>query len=174
MRGVAGVDERRVISGIIHKPKSGGRWVDALACYGRGRPSTPVRALGWKGHLARAARNHGGSRRATVGSPDRQHAFERASLCGGRKRGAFAQAIGISRGGRSSKPYALTDGEGRPFRFLLTPKNVTHARAALQLLNALPLHAIVLAYRAYDGGAIRALIEEQGAVPNIPPKVNRK
>lgn len=89
----------------------------------------------------------------------------------GEKGGAFAQAIGISRGGRSSKPYALTDGEGRPFRFLLTPKNVAHARAALQLLNALPLHAIVLAYRAYDGGAIRALIEEQGAVPNIPPKI---
>lgn len=124
--------------------------------------------------MARAARDHGSSRQATVGSPNRQHAYERASLCGGRKRGAFAQAIGISRGGRSNKLHALTDGEGRPFRFLLTPSNVAHARAALQLLNALPPHAIVLADKAYDGGAIRALIEEQGAVPTIPPKINRK
>ena len=44
----------------------------------------------------------------------------------------------------------------------------------MQLLNALPSRAIVLADKAYDGDAIRALIEEQGAVPNIPPKANRK
>ena len=33
-RGVPRVDDRRVISGIIHVVKSGGRWVDAPACYG--------------------------------------------------------------------------------------------------------------------------------------------
>ena len=33
-RGVPRVDDRRVISGIIHVVKSGGRWVDAAACYG--------------------------------------------------------------------------------------------------------------------------------------------
>jgi transposase len=34
LREVARVDDRRVISGIIHVVKSGGRWVDAPACYG--------------------------------------------------------------------------------------------------------------------------------------------
>jgi transposase len=34
VRGVARIDDRRVISGIIHVVKSGGRWVDARACYG--------------------------------------------------------------------------------------------------------------------------------------------
>ena len=34
VRGVARVDDRRVISGIIHVLKSGGRWIDAPACYG--------------------------------------------------------------------------------------------------------------------------------------------
>ncbi len=34
VRGVARVDDRRVISGIIHVVKSGGRWVDAPVCYG--------------------------------------------------------------------------------------------------------------------------------------------
>jgi transposase len=33
-RGVARVDDRRVISGIIHVLKSGGRWADAPLCYG--------------------------------------------------------------------------------------------------------------------------------------------
>ena len=33
-RGVPRVDDRRVISGIIHVLKSGGRWVDAPASYG--------------------------------------------------------------------------------------------------------------------------------------------
>ncbi len=33
VRGVARVDDRRVISGIIHVVTSGGRWVDAPACY---------------------------------------------------------------------------------------------------------------------------------------------
>ena len=34
-RGVPRVDDRRVISGIVHVLKSGGRWVDAPAVYGR-------------------------------------------------------------------------------------------------------------------------------------------
>ena len=34
VRGVARVDDRRVISGIIHVVRSGGRWVDAPPCYG--------------------------------------------------------------------------------------------------------------------------------------------
>ena len=33
-RGVARVDDRRVISGILHILMSGGRWVDAPAVYG--------------------------------------------------------------------------------------------------------------------------------------------
>ena len=33
-RGKPRVDDRRVISGIIHVLKSGGRWVDAPAVYG--------------------------------------------------------------------------------------------------------------------------------------------
>ena len=33
-RGVARVDDRRVISGIVHVLKSGGRWADAPEVYG--------------------------------------------------------------------------------------------------------------------------------------------
>jgi transposase len=42
------------------------------------------------------------------------------------------------------------------------------------LLDGLQPRAIVLGDKAYDAGGIRTLIEEQGAVPNIPAKSNRK
>jgi transposase len=38
----------------------------------------------------------------------------------------------------------------------------------------LPPRCIVHADRAYDSNRIRDIIEEQGAVPNIPPKSNRR
>ena len=42
------------------------------------------------------------------------------------------------------------------------------------LLDKLSARCIVHADRAYDSNRIRDLIEEQGAVPNIPPKSNRR
>jgi transposase len=41
------------------------------------------------------------------------------------------------------------------------------------LLTGLPKRCIVHADRAYDTNRVRDLIESQGAVPNIPPKLNR-
>jgi transposase len=66
------------------------------------------------------------------------------------EKGALLQAIGISRGGRTSKLHALTYGEGRPLRFLLTGGNAADAKAAPLLLGRLPAGAIVLADKAYD------------------------
>jgi len=45
-RGKARVDDRRVISGIIHVLKSGGRWIDAPSVYGPTRPSTTATSVG--------------------------------------------------------------------------------------------------------------------------------
>ena len=44
----------------------------------------------------------------------------------------------------------------------------------MELLNALPENAMVLADKAYDANAIREMIDGQGAWANIPPKSNRK
>jgi hypothetical protein len=46
-------------------------------------------------------------------------------LGGRRKRGATPQAIGRSRGGRTTKVHALTDDAGRPRVLLLTPGNIS-------------------------------------------------
>ena len=45
-RGKARVDDRRVISGIIHVLKSGGRWVDAPPEYGPRKRSTTASSAG--------------------------------------------------------------------------------------------------------------------------------
>jgi transposase len=59
-------------------------------------------------------------------------------------------------------------------RFGLTAGKAHGAPAALTLLDQLDPRAIVLADKAYDGNALRDLLEGQGAVPNIPAKSNRK
>jgi transposase len=47
-RGKARVDDRRVISGIVHVLKSGGRWIDAPADYGP-RKTLYNRYVRWAG-----------------------------------------------------------------------------------------------------------------------------
>jgi transposase len=56
----------------------------------------------------------------------------------------------------------------------LTPGQAADCRAAELLLQHLPPDALVMADRAYDTDAVRAQIQDQGAVPNIPPKRNRR
>ena len=61
-----------------------------------------------------------------------------------------------------------------PLRLGLTAGQAHDAPAALTLLDRLEPRTIVLGDKAYDGNAIRDLIEAQGAVPNIPAKSNRR
>ena len=70
--------------------------------------------------------------------------------------------------------HAITDRQGRPLAFVLTPGQAADCKAAEHLLDKLPSRCFVHADRAYDSNRIRDLIEEQGAVPNIPPKRNRR
>jgi transposase len=81
--------------------------------------------------------------------------------------------MGSSRGGRNTKVHAITDRYGRPLAFHLTPGQAADCRSAEHLLIDLPERCIVHADRAYDTNRVRDLIENQGAVPNIPPKRTR-
>ena len=84
------------------------------------------------------------------------------------------QAIGRSRGGRTTKIHALTDGECRPIAFLLTGGQVADCTAGNVLLEQMPAAPILLGDKGYDSDAIRSQVEGRGAMPNIPPKVNRR
>ena len=91
-----------------------------------------------------------------------------------RKKGEKNQAIGRSRGGRTTKIHALTDTECRPIAFLLTGGNVADCTAAGSLLNHLPDCRIRHADKGYDSDAIRRRVEARDTLPNIPPKANRR
>ena len=124
--------------------------------------------MGWP---VRGARERG---RAARTGADRQLCREGTPLRIGRQRGEQSQAIGRSRGGRTTKIHALTDRFCRPLAFLLTGGQAADCTAGALLLERLPTCRIVLADKGYDSDAIRRQIEAAGAAPNIPPKVNRR
>ena len=90
-----------------------------------------------------------------------------------RKRGDRTQALGRSRGGLTTKIHMLADALGRPLRFMLTPGQAHDSLAAGALLSGWRAGA-VLADKAYDTNAIRALIAEAGMIAVIPSKRDRK
>ena len=174
-RGVQRVDDRRVISGIIHVLKSGGRWVDAPARYGP-RKTLYNRFVRWaaKARLDRAVSRPGDGGRSAGSGAARLSSGQGASVCQWRQRGERSQAIGRSRGGRTTKIHALTDDIGRPLAFVLTGGQVADCRAGARLLRHLPTDVLVHADKGYDTDRLRRLIETGGSVPNIPPRSHRR
>lgn len=103
VRGVARVDDRRVISGIIHVLKSGCRWVDAPAVYGP-RKTLYNRWRRWaeKGHWVRIF-----EALADEGGPPAQVLIDSSAVS------AHRSASG-GKGGRSHRGSDARAGAGRP------------------------------------------------------------
>ena len=123
------------------------------------------------GHLVRhfeALTGSGG----VIGRGDRQSTRQGASLGGRRKRGAFEQAIGRSRGGRTTKIHALTDAAGRP-RVLPLAGNVHDHDGARPCIAGRPDRRL-LADRAYDANRLRGCLAERGIEAVIPSNARRK
>ena len=76
--------------------------------------------------------------------------------------------------GRTTKIHALTDAACRPLSFMLTGGQVADCTAGAELLARLPACEILHRDKGYDSDAIRRQVEERSAMPNIPPKANRK
>jgi hypothetical protein len=83
-----------------------------------------------------------------------------ASACSSVQRAI--QAIGRSRGGRTTKIHAIVDGTCRPLAFCLSPGNVADIKVAL--LASTPLSRQFLADQAYDARAFRQRLAERGAL----------
>ena len=119
-------------------------------------------------------RRPGRLRRSAETGDGRQLRRQGASLGGWRKRGERGQAIGRSRGGRTTKIHALVDGEGRPQAFLLTGGQVADIKGAASLLAATGPADHLLGDKAYDAGHLRQFLRSRGTIPVIPNKINRK
>lgn len=95
-------------------------------------------------------------------------------LGAGRKRGAFNNAIGRSRGGQTTKIHALSDAKGRPRAFLITPGNTHDLVGAHGLIGMVPRPKSLLADRAYDAKSLRDALVARRIKAVIPPNPTRK
>jgi transposase len=126
---------------------------------------------GW--HLADDA---GSAGRAGIGrsAEHRQHHLQGPSLRRRGKRGAQEQAIGRSRGGRTTKIHAVANASGRLIAFDLTAGQMGDIRSAPGLIEKLPKAAQVLADTAYESDKFREFLIARGSTPVTKPNPTRK
>ncbi|HEU0178074.1 MAG TPA: IS5 family transposase [Blastocatellia bacterium] len=128
----------------------------------------------WSRRLAQTVReNRGLSCRAGRTLP-RQLARQSPPLRGRRKRGEEVQAIGRSRGGRTSKIHALADHRGRPIAFALTPGNVADISMAQAIVAAVDPPKRLIADKAYDAEHFRNWLAERRIKAVIPSTASRR
>lgn len=120
--GVARVDDRRIVSGIIYVIKHGLMWRDAPKDYG---PHKTIYNgfIRWSriGVFNRIFAELAGK----AGEPDRimidaTHLKAHRTAASLLKRGALSRYIGRTKGGLNSKLHAVCDGLSRPIVMLLT------------------------------------------------------
>jgi transposase len=172
-RGVPRVNDQRVLNGICWVLRSGAPWRELPESYGL--PTTCYnrfvrwRRVGiWDRIMETLAAAHDPAVQMIDTSVVRVHQYG-ACIAGNRE-----QHRGRSRGGLTSKVHAVVDANGLPVRLGLSPGEAHDNRLCPVLLAGLLPKTMVLADRGYDADWIRALVNEQGAWANIPPKRNRK
>ena len=84
------------------------------------------------------------------------------------------QAIGLGRGGNTSKIHLAVDSYGLPIEFIITGGDVHDSKVANELIDLLPQGDFVIADKGYDSEAIRDKIRERNSIPVIPRKKNFK
>jgi len=82
------------------------------------------------------------------------------------------EAIGKSKGGKSTKVHVSVDALGNPRRIILTAGQAHDVVTAPALIEGEDTQAVI-ADKAYDSDAFVALIAQMGAQVVIPPKSNR-
>jgi hypothetical protein len=112
-------------------------------------------------HLCRSRR----LRRPASGHSDRQFRCEGAPFGGWREKGgdgdACHQAIGRSRGGRTTKSHALCDEQGRPHAILLTGGNFADITAVATLVSAATPPGKLVGDKGYDANHLRRFLAEE-------------
>ena len=140
VRGVPRVDDRRVISGIIHVIRYGLIWRHAPSEYGPHK-TLYNRFVRWSeagvfNHIFAALAAEGRATGTVI--IDATHLKGPPHRSQSAKKGALSRCIGRTRGGLNSKLHAVCDGDGKPPIMLLTEGQVSDHRGAAMMFNALP------------------------------------
>jgi transposase len=152
------VDDRTVISGVLHVLKTGCRWRDVPPVYG---PPTTIynRYNRWS---QRRVWQRIFEKMAAAGpipdelSIDSSHVKAHRSAAA--QKGEFEEAIGRSRGGRTSK----------------TPGNVADVVMAVPLLGAVAKPKRLLADKAYNADSLRRWLKQRKIRAAIPSTASRR
>ncbi len=174
-RGVPRVDDRKVISGIIHVIRYGLRWRDAPACYGPhktlyNRFVRWSRAAVFDRIFQALASESTATKTVMIDSTHLKAHRTAASLL----KGGLLRCIGRTRGGLNSKLHAVCDGDGKPVVLLLTASQVSDYCGADTVLDALPEADALIADKGYDSDRLREALAERGVKSCIPGRANRK
>ncbi|AUH65982.1 IS5/IS1182 family transposase [Paracoccus zhejiangensis] len=169
------VDDRRVISGIIHVLRVGCRWQDCPPDYG---PSTTIcnRFNRWshKGLWTRIFTTLSAPAELPGDLSIDSTAVRAHRSSHGAKGGRKVQAIGRSRGGPTTKIHALTDGCGRAMAFILSPGNCADISVAPALLDRIAPPTRLLADKGYDANSLRERLATSRTEAVIPSTRSRK
>ena len=173
VRGVARVDDRRVLNGIFWRLRTGAPWADIPSRYG---PHTTCvnrfnrwrRAGVWDRLLDAVSKAYDGDIQM-IDSSSIPSAWRKRPKKDGRSR-----CMGRSRGGLTTKIHALVDAEGLPIALKLSEGQAHDGRSAREMLDKLGEGQILLADRAYDADDLRISLKQRGAWGNIKPMPNRK
>ena len=138
------------------------------------RVSQPLQPLILARRLAPALRDDRGVRAGPGQTLDRQQPWEGASLGGGLEKGERQEAIGRSRGGRTSKIHRLADERGRPVVFAPTPGNVADISLAIPRLEVAAPSRRLIADKAQDADRLRRRLDERRSKAVIPSTASRK
>jgi transposase len=135
----------------------------------------PLQSLEHPGRVAKAVRGARRRRRDTRGARHRLHPHQGPPL-GPRveKKEDAIQAVGRSRGGRTSKIHALADHLARPVAFTLTPGNIADISVARDLLATLAPPKRLLADKAYDADHLRDWLNTRRVQAVIPSNATRR
>src|SRR5262245_7611915 len=175
VRGVERVDDRRVISGIVHVLKSGCRWCDCPEAYG---PPTTIynRFVRWarRGIWEKLFRELAGQGRSTETQMiDSTHIKAHRCAAGG-KGGSRSRLLAVRAAGANTKIHALADAKGRLLAILLTGGEAHDYPVAERLICRTKAAKRLIGDMAYDGNELRCWLGHRGTKSVIPNRPNRK
>lgn len=172
--GVTAKDNRLFVESVLYRYRAGIPWRDLPERFGdfrvvHTRHSRWAKSGVWERVfkvLAEDADNEYAADR-------RNYCASTSAQCRGSKKEGEDQAIGLSRGGLSTKIHATCDALGNPTGFFLTPGQAHDLQGADALLPKLEAEQL-LADKAYDAQErVLDILKEKSIEAVIPPKANR-
>ena len=157
-RGVPRVNDRRVLNGIFWVLRSGAPWRICRRTMALHHllQSLCSLAQGWRMGPAHECvdRSHDAAVQMIDTSVVRVHQHGACIAANSE------QLMGRSRGGLTTKIYAVVDTSGLPVRLALTTGEAHDNRLVMTLLSGLKSGAMLLADRGFDADWIRALVSQ--------------